>query len=281
MEKSGGTFTGDIIVPDEAYDATAWNGSLEVPTKNALRDKIESMMVLSDGDKGDITVSWGTTVWTIDNNVVSNAKLAQVSTATFKGRTTAWTWNVEDLTSAQATALLSQFSTSAQWVVPSTTSATGKILTDWGWSISTSNYLYKDLTTYTKSNSAWYGTAILSTTIPWWVISSGKGIRIYIKAKWALVSWDSIIKVTLGGTDVNSVTVLNTATTAVREIDYIILGTGSAAQDSYTTYWWDQWTKTSTSVNTASDITLSLYIGMSTASVWNITTIYSVLIEKI
>ena len=42
-DKAGGTFTGDIIVPDEAYDATAWNGSLEVPTKNAVRDKIESL----------------------------------------------------------------------------------------------------------------------------------------------------------------------------------------------------------------------------------------------
>lgn len=42
---SGGTLTGDLIVPDEAYDATAWNGSLEVPTKNAVRDKIESISV--------------------------------------------------------------------------------------------------------------------------------------------------------------------------------------------------------------------------------------------
>lgn len=33
----------DVAVPDEVYDATAWNGSLEVPTKNAVRDKIESM----------------------------------------------------------------------------------------------------------------------------------------------------------------------------------------------------------------------------------------------
>lgn len=40
---TGGTFSGDISVPDEAYDATAWNGSLEVPTKNAVRDKIESI----------------------------------------------------------------------------------------------------------------------------------------------------------------------------------------------------------------------------------------------
>jgi hypothetical protein len=37
------TWTADQSVPDEAYDATNWNGSLEVPTKNAVRDKIESL----------------------------------------------------------------------------------------------------------------------------------------------------------------------------------------------------------------------------------------------
>ena len=37
------TFSSDPIIPDEAYDATNWNGSLEPPTKNAVRDKIESM----------------------------------------------------------------------------------------------------------------------------------------------------------------------------------------------------------------------------------------------
>jgi hypothetical protein len=46
---AGGTFTGDISVPDEAYDATAWNGSLEVPTKNAIRDKIETIVGGSGG----------------------------------------------------------------------------------------------------------------------------------------------------------------------------------------------------------------------------------------
>ena len=39
----GASFTGDVTVPDEAYDATAWNGNMEVPTKNAIRDKIESL----------------------------------------------------------------------------------------------------------------------------------------------------------------------------------------------------------------------------------------------
>lgn len=37
------TFSSDPIVPAEAYDATSWNGSNEVPTKDAIRDKIESM----------------------------------------------------------------------------------------------------------------------------------------------------------------------------------------------------------------------------------------------
>lgn len=32
-----------LTTPDEVYDATGWNGNLEVPTKNAIRDKIESM----------------------------------------------------------------------------------------------------------------------------------------------------------------------------------------------------------------------------------------------
>lgn len=41
-ELSGATFTGDINVPDEAY-GVGWNGSTEVPTKNAVYDKIETM----------------------------------------------------------------------------------------------------------------------------------------------------------------------------------------------------------------------------------------------
>lgn len=61
---------------------------------------------ISDGDKGDVTVSSSGTVWTIDNDAISNAKLANMATATIKGRTTAGTGDPEDLTATQATALL-------------------------------------------------------------------------------------------------------------------------------------------------------------------------------
>lgn len=37
-----GTFAADISVPDEAY-GSGWNGSVEVPTKNAIYDKIETL----------------------------------------------------------------------------------------------------------------------------------------------------------------------------------------------------------------------------------------------
>lgn len=61
---------------------------------------------VSDGDKGDVVVSASGTVYTIDVNAVTLAKMQQIATASFLGRTSASTGNVEVLTKAQALAIL-------------------------------------------------------------------------------------------------------------------------------------------------------------------------------
>lgn len=83
--------------------------------------------VLTDWDKGDITLTSSGTVWTIDNNVVTNAKLWTTATNTIKWRSTAWTGNVEDLTPTQVAWMLPVATTS----VAGTMSASDKTKLDW------------------------------------------------------------------------------------------------------------------------------------------------------
>jgi hypothetical protein len=53
---------------------------------------------LTDGDKGDITVSASGATWTIDNNVVTFAKMQDIATASLMGRTTAGSGDPELIT---------------------------------------------------------------------------------------------------------------------------------------------------------------------------------------
>lgn len=93
---TGGT-TGQILSKTSNTDyATAW---IVAPTGGGTG--------VTDGDKGDIVVSGTGTVWMVDTGVVTNAQLATVPTATFKGRNAAGIGAPQDLTGTQATALLS------------------------------------------------------------------------------------------------------------------------------------------------------------------------------
>jgi hypothetical protein len=78
---------------------------------------------------GDVSGSGATAITTaIGANKVTNAMLAQVATATFKGRTSASTGNVEDLTAAQATALLNAFDSSNKGLAPASGGGTTNFL---------------------------------------------------------------------------------------------------------------------------------------------------------
>lgn len=61
---------------------------------------------VTDGDKGDITVSGSGAVWTINAGAVSLSKMADLATSTILGRATAGTGSPEALTPAQVRAML-------------------------------------------------------------------------------------------------------------------------------------------------------------------------------
>lgn len=78
---------------------------------------------------GDVTASGpGSAAATIANNVVTNAKLAQMAAHTFKGNNTGSTANALDLTATQLTAELNLFTSTLQGLVPASGGGTNNFL---------------------------------------------------------------------------------------------------------------------------------------------------------
>lgn len=77
---------------------------------------------------GDVTAAQASNATTIAADAVTNAKLANMATATFKGRTTAGTGDPEDLTGTQATTLLDPFTSVLKGLVPASGGGTTNFL---------------------------------------------------------------------------------------------------------------------------------------------------------
>jgi hypothetical protein len=98
----------------------------------AATGNIEVLTVLPTAvmpaETGDVTRPAGTLTTTIAANAVTFAKFQQIATASFVGRTTAGTGNAENLTAAQATALLDVVTTSAKGLAPASGGGTTNFL---------------------------------------------------------------------------------------------------------------------------------------------------------
>jgi len=79
---------GSVSVSDVAYGPT-WDGdTTTAASKNAIYDQLEAISAsgVSDGDKGDITVSVSGSVWTVDVGAITLAKQADLAQSTIIGR---------------------------------------------------------------------------------------------------------------------------------------------------------------------------------------------------
>lgn len=104
---------------DTLYQAllVSWTNIKTINSVSVLWSWDITIPALTDWDKWDITLTSSATVWTIDNDAVTNAKLANMASATIKWRTSVGTGDAEDLTGTQTTALLDVATTSLKWLM--------------------------------------------------------------------------------------------------------------------------------------------------------------------
>lgn len=98
-------------------------------TAAAIRAAFISSGGVSDGDKGDITVSAAGLTWIVDNDAITFAKLQNISASNrFIGRFSGGSGNAEEMTGTVATAMLDVFTSSLKGLAPSSGGGTTNYL---------------------------------------------------------------------------------------------------------------------------------------------------------
>jgi hypothetical protein len=148
--RSGAAFGIVPVAPHEPHDEN--ERRFRAQMAEALQALIDSVRTLSaevaagsggggggtltDGDKGDITVSGSGASWVIDADAVTLAKMANIATARLLGRVTAGTGDPEALTGTQATTLLDVFTSLLKGLVPASGGGTINFLrADGSWAV--------------------------------------------------------------------------------------------------------------------------------------------------
>lgn len=161
------TLHGGVAIGDAGGDAHAITGTLTANGTAGSNGNVLTLVAglpqwaapsgggggsLSDADYGDITVSGSATVMTIDNDVVTYAKMQNVSaTSRIMGRITAGSGDMEELTGTQATTLLDAFTSGLKGLTPASGGGTSNFLrADGSWAVPTTATLgdadYGDIT---------------------------------------------------------------------------------------------------------------------------------------
>ena len=124
----GGQAADPVAPPNGTIWLNSTTGEVKMRSAGATVVIATGGVGLTDGDKGDITVSATGTVWTVDAAAITNAKLANMPSATLKGRVAAGSGPAADITPQEAASILPLFSTTDKGLAPASGGGTANFL---------------------------------------------------------------------------------------------------------------------------------------------------------
>ena len=124
----GGQASDPAAPPDGTIWLNSTTGEVKMRSAGATVVIATGGIGLTDGDKGDMTVSANGTVWTVDAAAITNAKLANMPSATFKGRVAAGSGPATDITAAEAASILPVFTATEKGLAPASSGGTTTFL---------------------------------------------------------------------------------------------------------------------------------------------------------